>query len=55
MLVRGGKRPNSMRRLSNIGAGMLLIFFKPFKVGDFIQAAGESDVVEGINLFSILL
>ncbi len=41
--------------LSNIGAGVLLIFFKPFKVGDFINAAGESGVVEEINLFSVLL
>ena len=41
--------------LSNIGAGVLLIFFRPFKVGDFIQAAGESGVVEEINLFSVLL
>ncbi len=41
--------------LSNIGAGVLLIFFKPFKVGDFISAAGESGVVEEINLFSVLL
>ena len=41
--------------LSNVGAGVLLIFFRPFKVGDFIQAAGESGVVEEINLFSVLL
>ncbi len=41
--------------LSNIGAGVLLIFFRPFKVGDFINAAGESGVVEEINLFSVIL
>jgi len=41
--------------LSNIGAGVLLIFFRPFKVGDFISAAGEMGVVEEINLFSVLL
>jgi len=41
--------------LSNIGAGVLLIFFKPFKVGNFIKAAGENGVVEEINLFSVLL
>jgi len=41
--------------VANIGAGVLLIFFKPFKVGDFIQAAGESGVVEEINLFSVLM
>jgi len=41
--------------VANIGAGVMLIFFKPFKVGDFIQAAGESGVVEEINLFSVLM
>lgn len=40
---------------ANIGAGVLLIFFRPFKVGDFIQASGEMGVVEEINLFSTLL
>jgi small conductance mechanosensitive channel len=41
--------------LSNVGAGVLLVFFRPFDVGDFIKAAGESGVVEEINLFSTLL
>ncbi len=40
---------------ANIGAGILLIFFRPFKVGDFIQAAGETGVVEEINLFSTIM
>ena len=40
---------------SNIGAGVLLIFFRPFKVGDFISAAGEMGSVEEINIFSTLL
>ncbi|MCF6173421.1 MAG: mechanosensitive ion channel [Campylobacteraceae bacterium] len=41
--------------LSNLGAGVLLIFFRPFNVGDFINAVGESGTVEEINLFSTLL
>ncbi len=41
--------------LSNVGAGVLLVFFRPFNVGDFINAAGESGSVEEINLFSTLL
>ncbi|MDX1810010.1 MAG: mechanosensitive ion channel [Sulfurospirillaceae bacterium] len=41
--------------LSNIGAGVLLVFFRPFNVGDFIDAAGASGTVEEINLFSTLL
>ncbi len=40
---------------SNIGAGVLLIFFKPFKVGDVISAAGETGCVEEITVFSTLL
>lgn len=40
---------------SNIGAGVLIIFFRPFKIGDFIQASGESGVVEEINLFSVMM
>jgi small conductance mechanosensitive channel len=40
---------------ANIGAGVLLIFFRPFKVGDFINAAGEAGSVEEINLFSVLM
>jgi len=41
--------------VANIGAGVLLIFFRPFKVGDFIQAAGETGIVEEINLFSVMM
>jgi len=41
--------------VANVGAGVLLVFFRPFKVGDFINAAGESAVVEEITLFSTQL
>ena len=40
---------------ANIGASVLIIFFRPFKVGDFIQASGEMGVVEEVNLFSTLM
>lgn len=40
---------------SNIGAGVLLIVFRPFKVGDFVSVGGESGTVEEINLFSVYL
>jgi len=40
---------------ANVGAGVLLIVFRPFKVDDFISAAGESGTVEEINLFSTLV
>lgn len=41
--------------LSNIGAAVLIIIFRPFKVGDFIDAGGASGTVEGINLFSTII
>ncbi len=37
--------------LSNFAAGVLMIIFKPFKVGDLIEAGGESGVVEEIGIF----
>ncbi len=41
--------------LSNIGAGVMIIFFRPFKIGDFIDAAGVTGVVENINIFNTIL
>lgn len=38
--------------LANFAAGVLMIIFKPFKVGDFIEAAGVSGVVEEIHIFT---
>jgi small conductance mechanosensitive channel len=38
--------------LSNIGAAVIIILFRPFKVGEFIEAAGVSGTVIDINLFS---
>lgn len=40
---------------SNLGAGVLIIFFKPFKVGDFVEIAGTSGSIEEVNLFSTFL
>jgi small conductance mechanosensitive channel len=41
--------------LSNFAAGVMLIIFRPFKVGDFIEAAGTAGVVEEIMIFSTKL
>jgi len=41
--------------LSNVGAAVLIIFFKPFKVGDFIEASGVMGTVKAMNLFSTTL
>lgn len=41
--------------LSNVGAGILLVFFRPFKIGHSVQVAGENGTVEELNLFSVVL
>ncbi|MCW8887511.1 MAG: mechanosensitive ion channel [Gammaproteobacteria bacterium] len=41
--------------LSNFAAGVLMIIFRPFKVGDFIEAGGASGIVEGIDIFTTLI
>jgi len=41
--------------LSNFAAGVMLISFRPFKAGDFIEAGGVSGVVEAIRIFSITM
>jgi len=38
--------------LSNFASGVMIIAFRPFKVGDFIEAGGVSGVIEGIQIFS---
>jgi len=38
--------------LSNFAAGVLLIIFRPFKVGDFVDAGGIAGIVEEIQIFS---
>ena len=41
--------------LANFAAGVLMLIFRPFKVGDYIQGAGVEGVVEEIHIFSTLL
>ena len=41
--------------LSNFAAGVMLVFFKPFKNGDFIEAGGQSGVVEEIRIFNTII
>lgn len=38
--------------LANFAAGVLMIIFKPFKVGDLIDAGGALGVVEEISIFT---
>jgi small conductance mechanosensitive channel len=41
--------------LQNLASGVMLIIFRPFTDGDFIEAAGVSGVVEEIGIFSITM
>jgi small conductance mechanosensitive channel len=41
--------------LSNFAAGFLMIIFRPFQVGDFIEGAGTAGTVEEIQIFTTQL
>ena len=41
--------------LSNLAAGVMLIIFRPFKVGDYIESAGVTGVVKEIQIFTTIL
>lgn len=38
--------------LSNLAAGVMLLGFRPFKMGDFVDVAGHSGTVKAISLFT---
>jgi small conductance mechanosensitive channel len=37
--------------LSNMAAGVMLLLFRPFKLGDSIEVGGKSGTVQNLNLF----
>ncbi|MHC4310774.1 MAG: mechanosensitive ion channel family protein [Planctomycetota bacterium] len=41
--------------LSNFASGFLMIIFRPFKVGDFIEAAGVKGTVKEIQIFNTII
>jgi len=41
--------------LKNFAAGVLLLVFRPFKAGDFIEAAGTSGTVKNITIFNTIM
>jgi small conductance mechanosensitive channel len=41
--------------LSNFAGGVMILFFKPFKIGDFINAQGYSGTVKEILIFVTIL
>lgn len=41
--------------LSNFAAGVLIVLFRPYKVGDWIEAAGVAGSVEGVQILTTIL
>jgi len=41
--------------LSNFAAGVLIVLFRPYKVGDFVEAAGVSGTVEQVQILTTIL
>jgi len=41
--------------LSNFAAGVLIVAFRPYKVGDFIEAGGEAGSVDEVQIFTTIL
>ena len=41
--------------MQNLAGGLILLFFKPYKVGDFIEAQGVSGIVKAIQIFHTIL
>lgn len=41
--------------LSNLASGVLVIVFRPFKSGDFVEAGGSTGVIEEITIFTTIM
>jgi small conductance mechanosensitive channel len=41
--------------LSNFAAGIMLIIFKPFQVGDLVEIGGKTGIVREIHIFNTML
>ncbi len=41
--------------LSNFAAGVLIVLFRPYKVGDFVEAAGIAGVVEQVQILTTIM
>mgnify|MGYP000358527864 CR=1 FL=1 len=41
--------------LGNFAAGVMLLFFRPFKKGDFVEVAGVAGTVDEVRIFSTVL
>ena len=43
------------RTLQNFAGGVMILLFKPFKVGDYIEAQGQSGTVKEIQIFNTII
>ena len=41
--------------LANFSSGVMLVLFRPFKAGDFVEAAGVSGSVDSIKIFNTII
>jgi len=41
--------------LSNFAAGVMILLFNPFKVGDYVEAGGHDGTVQDIEIFNTIL
>jgi small conductance mechanosensitive channel len=41
--------------LANFAAGVMLIIFKPFKVGDYVEGGGSAGSVDAVQIFNTIL
>ena len=41
--------------LSHVASGVMLLAFRPFKIGDFVEAGGQAGTVKEINLFTTVM
>jgi len=41
--------------LQNFAAGVMLLIFRPFKAGDFVEAGGVAGIVESISIFTTIM
>jgi len=41
--------------MQNFAGGVMILFFRPFKIGDYIQAQGQEGTVKSIQIFNTVL
>ena len=41
--------------LQNFAGGVIILLFKPYKIGDFIEAQGHTGTVKEIQIFTTIL